>query len=75
MRSVLSRSPQSKLLREPVAQRDSCAAEKTQRGVDTPKLNNAEGALTLAWAALKEKRYEGAITEAHKASQLARGGG
>jgi len=34
-----------------------------------------EGALTHAWTALKEKRYEGAIAEAHKASQLERGGG
>ncbi len=58
-----------------VAQRDLFEAKKSQRGVATPKLNEAEGALNLALAALNEKRYEGAIAEALKASQLARGGG
>jgi hypothetical protein len=43
---------------------------KTRRA----KLNNAEGALKLSLAALKEKRCDGAIAEAHKASQLARRG-
>lgn len=57
-----------------VAQRDLFEAKKSQRGADTPKFNDAEGVLNLAWAALKEKRYDGAIAEAHKASQLARGG-
>jgi len=56
-----------------VAQRDLFDAKKSPRGVDTPKLNDAESALNLAWAALKAKRYYGAIAEAHKASQLARG--
>jgi hypothetical protein len=58
-----------------VAQRDLFDAKKSPRGVDTPKLNDAESALNLAWAALKAKRYYGAIAEAHIASQLARGGG
>lgn len=56
-----------------VAQRDLFDAKKSPRGVDTPKLNDAESALNLAWAALKAKRYYGAIAEAHIASQLARG--
>jgi len=56
-----------------VAQHDLFDAKKSPRGVDTPKLNDAESALNLAWAALKAKRYYGAIAEAHKASQLARG--
>jgi len=56
-----------------VAQRGLFDAKKSPRGVDTPKLNDAESALNLAWAALKAKRYYGAIAEAHKASQLARG--
>lgn len=56
-----------------VAQRDLFDAKKNPRGVDTPKLNDAESALNLAWAALKAKRYYGAIAEAHIASQLARG--
>ena len=56
-----------------VAQRDLFDAKKSPRGVDTPKLNAAESALNLAWAALKAKRYYGAIAEAHIASQLARG--
>ena len=55
-----------------VAQRDLFDAKKSPRGVDTPKLNAAESALNLAWAALKAKHYYGAIAEAHIASQLAR---
>jgi len=43
--------------------------------VKTQALNDAEGALNFALAALKEKRYEGAIAEAHKASRLGRGAG
>lgn len=58
-----------------VAQRDLFEAKWSQRGADTPNLNDAEGALNLALAALNKKRYEGAIAEAHRASQLARGGG
>jgi hypothetical protein len=58
-----------------VAQRDLFEAKKSQRGVATPKLHDAEGALNLALAARNEKRYESAIAEALKASQLARGGG
>jgi len=32
-----------------------------------------EGAVKLAWAAVKEKRYYGAIVGTHKTSRLARG--
>ena len=55
-----------------VAQRDLFEAKKSQRGVDTPKLNDAEGALNLAWAALKEKRYEDAIVAARQVTTLSR---
>jgi tellurite resistance protein TerC len=55
-----------------VAQSDLFDAKKSPHGVDTQKLNAAESALNLAWAALKAKRYYGAIAEAHIASQLAR---
>jgi len=58
-----------------VAQHDVFAAKKSRSRVDTPKLNDAEGALNLALASLKVKRYDEAIAGAHKASQLARGGG
>jgi hypothetical protein len=43
--------------------------------VGTPALNDAEGAPNLALAALNEKRYEGAIAEARKASHFSRGNG
>jgi hypothetical protein len=58
-----------------VAQRDLFEAKKGQRGVDTPKRNDAESALNLAWALLKEKRYEDAILVARKASHSSRGNG
>ncbi len=58
-----------------VAQRDLFEAKKSQRGVKTPILDDAEGALNLAWAALKEKRYEDAILAARKASHSSRGNG
>jgi len=58
-----------------VAQRDLFEAKRSRRAVGSPKFNDAEGALNLALAALTEKRYEDAIAEAHKASQLARGSG
>ncbi len=55
-----------------VAQRDLFEAKKSRRGLDTVRLNDAEGALNFAWAALKEKRYEDAIMAARKVSDSAR---
>jgi len=55
-----------------VAQRDLFEATTSQRRVDTPRLNDAERTLSLAWATLKEKRYEEVIVAARKVTTLSR---
>ena len=56
-----------------LAQRDFFEARKTQRDIAAPSLNDAEGALSIAWLALNEKRYEDAVVAARRASRLATG--
>ncbi|MBM2802377.1 MAG: Integral rane protein TerC [Deltaproteobacteria bacterium] len=57
-----------------VAQRDLFEAKQSQRALETPTFNDAEGALNFAWAARKEKRYEDAIVAARKVSHSVRVG-
>lgn len=53
-----------------VAQRDLFEAKN--RGLETRASKEAEAALSLAWSALKEKRYQEAILAARKTGQLTR---
>jgi hypothetical protein len=55
-----------------VAQRDLFQAKKSQRGVKTPRLNDAEATLNQALSLLEEKRYEEAIVAARQVTTLSR---
>jgi len=55
-----------------VAQRDLFEAKKTQRGLKTPTLNDAEATLNVALSMLEEKRYGEAIVTARRVTTLSR---
>ena len=55
-----------------MAQHEIVQARTTAVKENYPELTGADAEITLAWAALKEKRYEAAILAAHRAIALIR---